>query len=430
METERNFTGIGRESDVSGQNVQHFMSQSPWSGASVCEQVQREVGAIPDLVKGGVLVIDESADEKAGNKSAGAARQYNGRQGKVEMSQVGVFLSYVNLTVLQGFWTWIAGKLFLPEAWFNDDHKAIRDRLGIPNTLKFKTKIELAWDAVQEVMAQGLPFEIIAFDTFYGQSAKFRGQIRNAGALYMAEVPVDTQVYLEPPTLGILERTSKKGRAPSRVQVLSGEPVRVDTLRVPSDWCRLRVRTTERGELNDRFIFRRVWTVHNDTVIEDWLIIREESDGRYSYALCNAPVDAPREQLAWWKCQRYFIERSNQDAKSELGWDELRAQKYLAWEHHLALTILASWFVAQTKYEWAQAYPRDPELMNQLGTDSLPALSVANIRELLRSVMPLKQLTEEQAIERIIEHLSNRVRSRRSRLKKQRLQLRSQLAYG
>ena len=149
--------------------------------------------------------------------------------------------------------------------------------------------------------------------------------------------------------------------------------------------------------------------------------MREESEGKYSYALCNAPVDTPLEQLAWWKCQRYFIERTNQDSKSELGWDEVRAQKYRAWEHHLALTVLASWFVAQTKFEWAQDYPRDPALLGQFNTEVLPALSVANVRELLRAVIPLKQLTEEQATERIIEHLLNRTRSRKSRIKKQRL---------
>jgi SRSO17 transposase len=166
---------------------------------------------------------------------------------------------------------------------------------------------------------------------------------------------------------------------------------------------------------------RRVWTVYEGTVLEDWLIIREESEGKYSYALCNAPASTSIEQLAWWKCQRYFIERANQDAKSELGWDELQAQKYLAWEHHLALTVLASWFIAKNKYEWAQKYPQDPELLDQLKVAGLPGLSVANIRELLRSVMPLKQLTPEQATARVIEHLSNRARSRQSRLKKQEL---------
>jgi hypothetical protein len=80
--------------------------------------------------------------------------------------------------------------------------------------------------------------------------------------------------------------------------------------------------------LCDRFMARRVWTVYQETVVEDWRVIREESDGHYSYALCNAPADTSLEKLAGWKCQRYFIERSNQDAKSELGWDELQARLF------------------------------------------------------------------------------------------------------
>jgi len=171
MEKHRHFTGIGREADVPAQNMQHFMSNSPWSGATICAQVQQELQATPELTTGGVLLVDESADEKAGDKSAGSAKQYNGRLGKVETSQVGVFLSYVNLKVAQGFWTWIAGKLFLPEAWFDPSHHALRKRLCIPESLIFKTKIELAWDLIKEAIDRNLPFEIIGYDTLYGRDA-------------------------------------------------------------------------------------------------------------------------------------------------------------------------------------------------------------------------------------------------------------------
>ena len=85
----------------------------------------------------------------------------------------------------------------------------------------------------------------------------------------------------------------------------------------------------------------------------------------------------------------------------------------------MALTVRAKWFITQTKYHWASTYERDPVLLEALEIDILPALSVANIRSLLRSVMPLKQLNPEQAIEKVIEHLINRTRSRRSRLKNQ-----------
>jgi hypothetical protein len=101
-----------------------------------------------------------------------------------------------------------------------------------------------------------------------------------------------------------------------------------------------------------------------------------------------------------------------------MGWDEFQAQKFQSWEHHLALTILASWFVAQTKLRWTRQYPRDPKLYQELEVDLLPALSVANVRELLRAVMPLPQLSREQAAEQVVKHLVNRARSRKSRVKK------------
>ena len=80
---------------------------------------------------------------------------------------------------------------------------------------------------------------------------------------------------------------------------------------------------------------------------------------------------------------------------------------------------LASWFVAQTKLEWAQAYARDLELARQLEVEVLLVLSVANVRELLRAVLPLKQLSPEQATRLVIKHLVNRSRSTSSRLKTQ-----------
>jgi hypothetical protein len=151
---------------------------------------------------------------------------------------------------------------------------------------------------------------------------------------------------------------------------------------------------------------------------EEWLIIRRDADGDHRYAFSNAPADVSAEELAWMHAQRYFVERSIQESKSELGWDEFQAQKFRAWEHQLALTILASWFVAQTKLRWAQQYPRDPQMYQELEVDLLPALSVANVRELLRAVMPLPRLSQEQAAEQVVKHLVNRTRSRKSRLKK------------
>lgn len=123
--------------------------------------------------------------------------------------------------------------------------------------------------------------------------------------------------------------------------------------------------------------------------------------------------------MAWLKCQRYFVERANQDAKSEAGWDELRARKYRGWEHHLALVILATWFAARTKWEWAQESAPDASLAQHFAVQVLPTLSMANIRLLLRAADPLPQPTPDQAIALVARHFVNRTRSRTSRLKRQ-----------
>ena len=124
--------------------------------------------------------------------------------------------------------------------------------------------------------------------------------------------------------------------------------------------------------------------------------------------------------MASRKSHRYFIERSHQDAKSELGWDEFQARKYQAWVHHLALTIMASAFITETLLDWAEKHPRDSALLEEYEIDTLPNLSIVNVRELLRAAMPLPQLTPQQAAELVVKNLVNRTRSRKSRLRKAR----------
>ena len=423
MDTERNFANIARrvaDPDDDGQDLQQFMSDSPWLAQNVIQQVQREIAATPALSTGGVVLLDESANEKAGSKSAGAGRQHNGRLGKIEMSQVGTFLAFFTGVV----WTWVDGELFLPEHWFTPEMAGERKRVGIPADRTFATKIELGWRMIERVQAQGLPFEAVACDDLYGRSGWLRHKLDVAGIVYMAEVPENTRVYLTQPAFGVPpHQPGQRGHKPTRPQILSADtPVeaRQWVQRAEPHFQRFRVRPTERGELDDPFAMRRVWTIRNNELAEEWLVIRHEYSQRYTYALSNAPADTPLERLAWLKCVRHFVERSNQDAKSEAGWDDLRAQKYRAWEHHLALNIMATWFVAQTKLDWSNAYPRESQLSQQLQLEVLPALSVANVRELLQAVMPLPKLSPEQATHLVVKHLVNRSRSTHSRLQAQR----------
>jgi SRSO17 transposase len=416
MEAGRNMANIGRKTDVSEQNMQHFISNSPWSGPGLVAAIQDDIKQHPEFQSGAVLVLDESPDEKAGDHSAGASRQHNGRLGKVEMSQVGVFLSLVTPRVN----TWIDGELYIPERWFGQAYAKRRKQAGIPETRTFRTKPELGWQMIQRAQVNQVPFVAVAMDDLYGRNNVLRQHLDSAGIEYYGDIPANTIVYLDQPK--VTYPKTKRGKRSKRAKIVAKQRYEVrDLLRHPTlEWATITLRPNERGMLVARFARCRVWTVHGTRVRQEWLLIRQDGR-RVTYVLSNAAVDTPFETMAWRKSHRYFIERSNQDAKGELGWDEFQATKYRAWQHQLALTILASWFIAETRLDWMQRFARDPALLEQYQVDVLPSLSVGNVRELLRAAMPLPQLSSPEAAALVVKHLVNRTRSRSSRLRKQRL---------
>jgi SRSO17 transposase len=312
----------------------------------------------------------------------------------------------------------VDAELFLPERWFSQDYANKRRKAEIPaERSRFQTKVELGWEMIQRVQAAGLPFVAVAFDSLYGRSFWLREHCDQAGIEYYADIPANQAVYLAYPELEF--ELTKTGKPTQQFKVVGQTAFKVsDLAQLPeTEWETLSLRPNERGMLQADFARYRVWVVSTQGVIreETLLMKRERKDIRYS--LSNADQNTPLFTLAQRKTQRYFVERSLQDAKSELGMAEFQAIKYRAWQHHAALTILACWFIAETRLDWQQDHPRDPDLVDAYETDVLPALSMANVRELLRATLPLRQLSPLEAVNLVVEHLDNRTRSRRSRLK-------------
>ena len=425
MDKDRHYAGIARQMEgQDGQAMQHFMSNSPWSAAGVYRQIQTDICATSLLGHDSLLILDESADEKAGILSAGSLRQYNGRFGKVDECQVSVVLGYVNWHI-QPWPTWaiVDSDLYLAEEWFTPDFAELRHKLGVPEERRYASKPELGLRMIRRAKQQHLPFEAVACDDLYGRDGHFRAALAEDGICYYADVPANTQVYLEQPVIGVPEKTARPGRPDSQLRVLNrARHLRADRVGAEPDtaWQRLFIRHNERGVLEDDFAARRVWTWKKgkSQAREEWLILRIERNGDHTYLLSNAPPDTPLQRLAEGSCGRYFVERVIQDAKDENGWDEFQAQKYLGWEHHTALTACALWFIAQTKLSWAADVARDPQLAQQLEVEVLPALSTANVREMLKAVLPLPQLSPEEARQQVVKHLVNRSRSTASRLRR------------
>jgi SRSO17 transposase len=402
MEARRNIANIGRQTGVAEQNMEHFISQSPWSGREVIARMQEALADRGELA-GGALILDESGEEKTGESSAGAGRQYNGRHKREENCQVGVYLAYAQGNI----WSWIDGELYLPKDWFSPAYAQQRQKVGLPGEQQFQTKAELGWQMIERAQAAGIPFATVIFDSLYGHENWLRDRCRAAGLEYYGDVRGSTLVYLRDPRQATSQNELQQWAW--RVEHLTDEE---DT-----DWQHLVLRPDARGMLEADFAMRPVWTRRQEgSFVAETLLLRRDG-ARFTYTLTNAPSSTPLVELARRKARRYFGERSIQEAKSEFGWEEFQAAKYRAWEHQLTLTVLASWFIAETRLEWQADYDRDPSLTDDYQMSVLPALSVANVRELLRAALPLPQLSSQQAARLVVKHLDNRARSRRSRLK-------------
>ena len=79
-------------------------------------QIQADLGAIPLCTQGSIVILDESADAKAGEQSAGrgAPTQWALGQGRCVSGRT--YLAYANVSA--NLWTLVDGELFLPEACF------------------------------------------------------------------------------------------------------------------------------------------------------------------------------------------------------------------------------------------------------------------------------------------------------------------------
>ncbi len=78
MEKGRNFANIGQNTGVAEQNMQHFMSNSPWSAQGVIQQVQEQIAATPGLERTGWCAY--SGRER---RRQGGERRARGRGGSI-----------------------------------------------------------------------------------------------------------------------------------------------------------------------------------------------------------------------------------------------------------------------------------------------------------------------------------------------------------
>src|SRR5256884_2570377 len=300
--------------------LQHLLARAKWDAEAVRDDLRDYVvDAFGDT--GAILVVDETGDVKKGIHSVGVQRQYSGTAGRIENSQVAVYLTYA---APRGH-ALIDRALYLPKSW--TDYPDRCADAGIPEDKRvFATKPALAVTLVDRVVAAGVPAGWVAGDEVYGADPRLRALVCGHGLDYVLAV--------------VSHR---------RVPTHAG-PIRVDALPalIPTHaWQKHSAGAGAHGpRLYSWAWFRLLAEDDTDTGVHHLLIRRNDATGEHAYLRCYSPRPVPLRTLVTVAGQRWRIEESFQAAKGLVGLDQHQVRRWTSWHRWTTLAMLAHAFLA------------------------------------------------------------------------------------
>jgi SRSO17 transposase len=295
---------------------QGLLGSYRWSweaGREMLPGLARDVlGGEPADETGPGLAIDETTDLKKGKATACVSPQHSGVTGRVENCVTWVFAALV--TASAQAWAWF--DLYMPEdTWAKDQQR--RKKAGIPGSLLFATKPELAIAQVRKLVSLGIRFFWVAADEVYGRSTAFRDACRALSLSYVVIIPCDYKVTLA------------KGAA----------PVRADEAVARAAFER---RSAGNGTKGPRY---SGWALLATSDPEELLLIRklDRDQNQYTYYLCHAAAGHPATLTYFVTIagRRWPVETSFKSGKDAFGWDQSQARTWKALHRHTLLTALA-----------------------------------------------------------------------------------------
>jgi len=393
--------------DCSYQPLHHFISESEWEARAVLDQIAVEADRLLGGSENSCLLIDESSFEKKGKSSVGVERQWSGRLGKVENSQVAVFAS-----LTQGkYSTLIDTRLYLPQKWIQDSERCLA--AGVPESeVVLKSKADLAFEMVLQARQNGVRFSWVGVDGGYGKEPAFLRRLADEGEVFVADVHKDQKIFVEDPDPRVPERETPRGKKPTRLKAQSASQ-RVDAWAAaqPSElWQKVVVRPGTKGEVRVEALHGRVWLWDgSEPKARLWhiVVIREVSSREtIKYVLSNAPAEVSLKRLVQMQRQRFWIERSFEDAKSESGMADYQVRGWSAWHHHMALVMMAMLFMLEEKLSHKESHP---------------LLSCSDIEFLLACFLPKRGGTKREVVRQMDVRHKARQKAIESAYRRQRL---------
>jgi SRSO17 transposase len=339
--------------------LQAFIGTAPWDHRPLLHvlvgQVVERLGE-PD----GIIAFDPSSVPKRGTHSVGVKRQWCGHRGKVDNCQVGVYMGYVS----RHAHAVLDFRLSLPQEWAHDEPR--RQACHVPDDVSYRTRHDQCLEMLDE-WGEKVPHGWVTGDDELGRHTRFRRELRERGERYVLGVPCNT-------TMRDLEAPAPTYRGRGRRPKAPWQSVRAWRQSLGSaGWTRLTVRDGEKGPVQMEMVKRRVQTrlERKRTGPEEWLVVTRrpladdnglgaqasrdatDQDTRYRYHYYLTPTQAPEAELAepsLVELARVIkagtcIEASFKRGKSEAGMDEYQVRTWEGWHHHMALSLLAVWFL-------------------------------------------------------------------------------------
>ena len=332
----------------SDQDLQHFVSQSPWSADVLLEGLARTTAtALPAY-----WIIDETSFPKAGDHSAGVQRQYGGALGKTANCQMAVSLHRANEAA--GTSQPLSWRLFLPESWAED---AVRcQRAGVPPGTGHQSKQDLALGLIDQALGWKSPAGVVLADEAYGGSFEWRLALRERALFYCVRAPWTTTAWQEEPRFGEPPPVHRGFRA-KRGPLLSPEPKNLLAIArsLPaSAWKKVTWRQGTKGAQRSRFAVFSLWAAHGwkqgpqperveETALIEWPE-GEPSPTRYWLARLPRKKLALKKLVATAKA-RWRVEQDYRELKDELGLDHFEGRSWQGFHHHVALVTAAFVFL-------------------------------------------------------------------------------------
>ncbi len=318
-----------------------FMSDAKWHEDEMKKAYQAELAALLSA-EGGMITGDDTCFPKKGRHTVGVARQYCGNTGKIDNCQAAPMIGYVSGKGY-GIVDW---RLYMPKAWFADDHRDLRVKGKVPEQLAFTTKNQLLLDMILSTHQSGtLQARYVGVDASYGSDSAFLDALPEP-LIYFADVRKDQLVFSSRPDIAVPDYAGK-GRRPGK-PVAATKPLTVEDLAaqtaIPFQDVALGIGA--KGPIFSKDKVIPVVEVRNGLPGKDiWLYVRQLEDGSLKYSLTNAPSESTWEEIRRPALLRWSIEQCFKELKDYLGMDNYETRNWVAFHRYILLSNIAHLFI-------------------------------------------------------------------------------------